>query len=188
MTHPKPEYHVTVQRKKTVKYGEKQNYEQYVILPVPLCKEHSIETGQIFKIKKGEGGVITLTKVNSKPIGAKITYQDWLHRIKPFIPIVPPGKSPSEICREAGLPLATCPAIWVRQAETDHELERFHDPVTHRIRWARPLKSPQSSPMQKLKETKLTDLPYGGLPLQNQDVGHRLKQAPIGVEVHGSVR
>jgi hypothetical protein len=53
--------------------------------------------------------------------------------------------------REAGVRLATCPAIWVRQAETDHELERPYDPVTRRIRWASPVKSPQESLSLSLK-------------------------------------
>jgi hypothetical protein len=152
MTHPRPEYHVTVQRKNTGRYDGKQNYEQYVILPAALRREQGTETGQILKIRKGEGRTLTLSRVNCKPVKQKVTYQEWLQTIKPFIPAKPFGKCPFQICREAGVHLATCPAIWVRQAEADRELERFFDPLSHRTLWARPaLTQQQTGTMQKLK-------------------------------------
>jgi hypothetical protein len=184
----KQEYHVTVQRKKTVKYGEKQHYQQYIILPAPLCLQQKIETGQIFKIKISEEGDLTLSRVKCKPAKAKLTYQEWLQKITPFIPTELPGKTCSQICLEAGVPLATAPAIWVKQAETDIGLERLPDPVSHRILWTRTAQQGKGT-MQKLKETKLTDLAYGALPLQTQDIKSRLKQAAtVKVEGHGAFR
>lgn len=189
MTNFRPEYYVTVQRKNTGKYAGKQNYGKYFTLPAPLCKQYGIETGQVFKIKMGEGGAITLSKVNSKPVEAKVTYQEWLRKIGPFIPTEPPGKSPSQICLEAGVSHATCPAIWVRQAADDIGLERSEDPVSHRILWSRPATTRQENPTQKLKETKLTDLQYGALPLKSSEIKNELKQAPVAkVEAHGTLR
>jgi hypothetical protein len=189
MTYPKQRYHVKVQRKKTGRYGKKQHYQKFLTLPAPLCLEQGIETGQIFEIIKGEGGTLTLSRVNSKPVEVKLTYQEWLRSIGRFIPTQRPGGVPSAICREAGLPFTTCPAIWVRQAEAERELERFYDPVTRRVRWVRPDKPHQPDSMQKLKDAKLTDLPHEALPLRSVQPKNGLKPPPVAkVEAHGTVR
>jgi len=152
-------YYVKLQGHKTLKYGGKQNYQHYLVLPKALCRIQDLETGQIFKLRLNEDGEIIFSRANRKPARTKMTYAEWIDRIKPKIPTQAPGKTYSQICDEAKIHHRSAPALWVRQAEHDIGLVREPDKGTHRVLWLR--FAPQTSKsMPHVKEMKLTDPKY----------------------------
>jgi hypothetical protein len=96
-------------------------------------------------------GEISLKKTSTKPTPIRITYEEWLVKIKPHIPIHPPGKTYEQICKEAGVPYRIPPTAWVIKAKSDIGLNNEHtDSKIHRILWFR---------VEQVKQTLQQKLP-----------------------------
>ena len=152
----KSAYYAKVQCHNTVKYRKKQHYQCYIALPAELCRIWDLEKCRVVRLAINGNGEVLLTKADSKPVLEKLTYSKWLERIKPYIPTQQPGKTHEQICKEAGIPYKSPPAIWVNWAKNDIRLNnQFKDPKTHRTLW---IQTPENSiTMPKARDTKITD-------------------------------
>jgi hypothetical protein len=152
------EYYVQVQRRKTIKYGPTQHYQDSVTIPAHVSEALKLLPKQILKcVLNANGNSLTYTKVTEKPSSRRMRYEDWRERIKAFTPQANPGKTYAQIRDQAGIPIKTAPSLWVRLAENDIGLKRSKDRKTHKILWSR---APMVTRIaeQKLKDMKLTDV------------------------------
>ena len=151
----KSEYYVLVQRRKSLKYGEKQHYQDYITIPTELSRFLGLQPGQVMKcVANGRG--LTYIKSESKPRNG-MTYHEWVSAIRDLIsPVGQNGKTYSQIRKEANIPLKSAPALWVKQAERDIGLTRKRDPKTHQIHWTR-IPVTQNLPRQ-FRDLTLTEL------------------------------
>ncbi len=151
----KSEYYVQVQRHKTIKYGEKQHHQDYITIPAQLSETLELQSGQIMKcVLNGNGNSLTYTKVTEKP--SRMRYEEWLEKIKPHIPTTGPGKTYTQICKEAGLIMRAAPADWVHKAQFEIHLNQTKDKQTHHIFWTRTVLPDGKNQTQK--ETKPKEL------------------------------
>jgi bifunctional DNA-binding transcriptional regulator/antitoxin component of YhaV-PrlF toxin-antitoxin module len=155
----KQEYHVTVQRKKTGTYGEKQYYQRYMAFPKELCNLYDLEEGQIVRLLINGTGEINLKKVESKPLNKPMKYEEWLAKINPHIPTTGPGKTYTQICNDAGLTMRAAPAEWVHKAQIEIRLNKARDKQTRHIVWTRAVLPDGKD--QKQKEGKVRDRTLG---------------------------
>ena len=150
----KSEHYILVQRRKSVKYAEKQHFQNYITIPIEISRLLGLVPGQVMKCEAKGEGILTYTKAEKKPRN-KMAYYDWVNAIKELIPwITENGKTYGQICKEANLPLRSAPALWVRQAERDIGLTRKRDPKTRRIVWTKAL----AALPRKLRDLTLTEL------------------------------
>jgi len=151
----KSEYYVLVQRRKSLRYGEKQHYQDYVTIPAELSRLLGLLPGQVMRcIANGRG--LTYAKSEGKPRNGT-TYHDWISTIKDLIPPMgQQGKTYSQIRREANIPLKSAPALWVKQAERDIGLIRRRDPKTHRVLWTKVMAAQNLS--SKFRTMTLTEV------------------------------
>lgn len=113
----KSEYYVLVQRRKSLRYGEKQHYLNYLTIPAELSRFLGLQPGQAMKCIVNSRGILTYTKAEKKPKN-RITYDDWVNAIRELTPqITENGKTYQQICKEANIPLKSAPALWVTQAK-----------------------------------------------------------------------
>ncbi len=134
----KQEYYVTFQSKKTSKYDKKQYRQPFLPFPIELSRLWDIEKGQVVRLAINGDGEIILKKVESKPTNKRMTYEEWLAKIKPRIPTDAPGKTYRQICVEASLEMKAAPAEWVHRAKNDIALKSIRDKKTHRVLWSYP--------------------------------------------------
>lgn len=154
----KNEYYVKIQSRKTLRYNEKQHYQNYMTLPAELCRLRDIESGQFMRLAITEKGDLICAKVTKVPIKHRQTYEEWLKQIKPHIPATPPGKAYAEICKDAGVMQKSAPAIWVNKAKADIGLDQIREVKTHRTLWIRTKEEPTLSPdRSRTKDTKINN-------------------------------
>jgi len=152
----KSERYVLVQRRKSVKYGEKKNYQDYVTIPADISRSLGLLPRQVMRCVVNGRGVLTYVKAELES-EIRMTYGDWINAIRGVIPLVgEQGKTYSHIRREANIRLKSAPALWVKQAERDIGLIRKRDPNTHRLLWTK-LSATQNLP-RKFKDLTLTEL------------------------------
>lgn len=148
-----------LQRRKSLKYAEKQHFQDYLTVPIEFTRLLGFQPGQTMRCTVNGNGVLMYTAVERKPVAERLTYQKWLNVVAMLTPATWPGKTYRQICNEGDISLRSAPAIWVRQAEKELSLIRTKDPKTHRILWSLdPQKSKPSSRKPTLKDTKLTDI------------------------------
>jgi hypothetical protein len=155
----KHEHYLKLQGRKTVKYGSKQHHEMTIVVPAEICRLLDLVSGNYMRLALNEKHELIYTKANEKPPRNYLTYERWLTAISKLMPRGGPGKTYAEICREAGIPHRSAPALWVRMAERDIGLVRNRDRVTRRVLWMMTVRGP-SNPLQILRDTKLTDIDY----------------------------
>lgn len=150
-----------LQRRKSLKYAEKQHFQDYLTVPIEFSRFLELQPSQTMKCTVNGKGVLVYSAVEQKPITERLIYQKWLDVVAKLTPTTWPGKTYSQICREGSISLRSAPALWVRQAENDLGLRRSKDPRTHRILWTRSaLEETGPTERDKLKDTKLTDKNY----------------------------
>jgi hypothetical protein len=152
----KPQYS-KVQGKNTLRYGNKQYTQLYTCIPQDILQFLGLSKSVFLKWTPNEDGTVILAKCRTKPASCRLTYKEWLAKIRPHIPTGPPGKNPFEIYSEAGITKRSVPPIWVERAKTDINLQRPQDPCTHKILWYK-LRSDPSPRPQKMIDLKLTQL------------------------------
>jgi bifunctional DNA-binding transcriptional regulator/antitoxin component of YhaV-PrlF toxin-antitoxin module len=131
----KEEHYVKVQRRKSLKYNDKQHYQYYVTIPIEILCSLALKTGQVMRCTTNGKGILVYSKAEKKK-NNKIDYKQWISIIKKFTPPTnKPGKTYQQIRREGNIPLRSAPALWVRQAETDIGLIRKLNSKTRRILW-----------------------------------------------------
>jgi hypothetical protein len=155
MKEPVAEYYVQVQRRKTIKYGPTQHYQDSVTIPAHVSEALKLQPKEILKcILNGNGHSLTYTKVTEKPSSRKMRYEDWRDIVNKVTPIAGEWKTYEQIRREGNIPIKTAPAYWVKLAEDDIGLIRKRDTRTNRILWALLKGDPiKSTP----RDAKLTD-------------------------------
>lgn len=160
MKQPKPDYYVQVQRRKTIKYRATQHYQDYLTIPAKMSQLLGLQPGQAMRCTlNSDRESLSYTKVVEKPLQKKMTYEEWRDRIHKFIPSAnEDGKPFEEIRKEAGIPMLTAPALWVRLAEAELGLTRKRDQKTHRIIWSLASATKLASGKPKIRDVKLTDL------------------------------
>ena len=131
----KEEYYVKVQRRKSLKYGDKQHYQYYITIPIEISSHLELQTGQIMKCSiKGNGKIIYFK--TEKKENNKLNYEQWISIVRKFTPSIhKPGKTYRQICKEGNIPLRSAPALWVKQAQIDIGLTRKMCLKTRRILW-----------------------------------------------------
>jgi bifunctional DNA-binding transcriptional regulator/antitoxin component of YhaV-PrlF toxin-antitoxin module len=127
----------TVQGKKTSVYDRKQYDQLFTAFPKKLRRLWDIERGQVLEWHLNENDEMTVKKVKAKPTHNSMKYEDWLTKIKPNIPIEPPGKTYEEICKETGILSKAASAIWVNRAKNDIGLNNHGRDSEHRTLWFR---------------------------------------------------
>lgn len=138
-----------VQRRKSLKYGDRQHYEYYITIPVEFSRRLGLERNQEMECYINSKGALTYTKAEKKT-NNKMIYAEWISILRQFTPeFSEGGKTYRQICKEGGIPLKSAPAFWVKLAETDIGLIRKLDSRTHRILWMKAL--------PRLRDTKLTE-------------------------------
>ncbi|MGA2625745.1 MAG: hypothetical protein ABSF63_01615 [Candidatus Bathyarchaeia archaeon] len=139
MKQPKTDYYVQVQRHKTIKYAERQHYQDYIVIPSQLSETLRLQPGQVMKcVLNGNGNALTYTTTAEKVNHGKMKYEQWLEKIKPYIPTNALGKTYRQICVEAGIEMKSAPPEWVHKAKNEIALNNsIRDKKTHRILWSR---------------------------------------------------
>mgnify|MGYP001029500883 CR=1 FL=1 len=152
----KNEHYVQVQRRKSLRYGEKQHYQDYITIPIELSRFLELQPGQVMRCATKNRAILTYTKAEGKPKN-KMAYQEWIKAIGDRTPSAgEQGKTHSQICKEANLSLRSAPAFWVKQAEHDIGLIRRRDGKTHRMLWTRT--SAGQHLQKRLRDPTLTEL------------------------------
>jgi len=158
----KSEYYVLVQRRKSLKYGEKQHYQDYITIPAELSRFLELQPGQAMKCSVNGRVNLTYVKAEKKPKN-RMTYDDWVNAIRELTPLITEnGKPYRQICKEANIPLKSAPALWVKQAERDIGLIRKRDSKTHRMLWTKTLVTENLRKKFRDVTLKAFDMPYAG--------------------------
>jgi bifunctional DNA-binding transcriptional regulator/antitoxin component of YhaV-PrlF toxin-antitoxin module len=155
----KTEYYVLVQRRKSLKYGEKQHYQDYITIPAELSRFLGLQPGQVMKCVVNGRGILTYIKAEKKPKN-RMTYDDWIRELTPWM--TENGKTYRQICEEANILLKSAPALWVKQAERDIGLIRKRDSKTHRMLWTKTLVTENLRKKFRDVTLKAFDMPYAG--------------------------
>jgi bifunctional DNA-binding transcriptional regulator/antitoxin component of YhaV-PrlF toxin-antitoxin module len=139
MRQPKSGFYVQVQRHKTLKYGERQHYQDYITIPADLSETLGLRPGQVMKcVLSGSGNSLTYIEVTEKPSSGRMKYEEWRDIIRHVAPAAGGWKTYDQISGEGNISMKTAPAYWVKLAENDIGLIRKRDTRTNRIQWDLP--------------------------------------------------
>jgi hypothetical protein len=147
MKEVKSAYYVQVQRHKTVRYGPKQHYQDYVAIPLDISEALELQPRQILKCVLN-GSSFTLARVAEKPVLKKISYEEWRDKVERVTPLSTVAwKSYAQIRIDAKIPIRTAPALWVKMAESDIGLRHVKHPKLHLVMWALVPKDSDAKPI-----------------------------------------
>jgi len=155
----KTEYYLRAQRRKSLKYNDKQRYQDYITIPTQLFEELKLRPGQIMKCMR-TGNSLLYTPVAEKPKQSEnkngMKYEEWANRIRTLTPIGT-WKECNQILKEASAKNPP-PPTWVILAKNEIGLKQKLNLKTRRTLWSLDPQKVRSTSKPALRDTNLTDI------------------------------